>query len=470
MKFEIKSLLNESIVELLNENRLEYLIKTYTGKDAKFKITPKILLQLMNADPTTRPQNATDLQQIQKVGNYVQWLILQLKKIWPTQVDEKGKIIIDADSKERIRLFFEDLYRLTTAIEKYDVMKRKNMIPADKKDIMRLSKEELDDLTFEFDLDAAKKEDEQLAQAKQVKKERSKEGKYVYEDERWQVIIPLTYEFSRTNFGTTQWCTASSGGRGNYDYYTGEGPLYVFIDKTQPPPVATLDGKPVLQVHFGKSIQFKDVRDREINVNEFFKDQIGLKNFFQPIIKDAIENRPFSMEDRLWQVYIGLYGMEDDEVKEIVENSFRKLVQRDAGLVVTDTRNFHGTDISAYLTMLGYDGVLHRIFQYVKPESTNFEIKFENYDGEGFDIPDDAGKVHGATIFVFSGFVRSIAPGIAHAKNLEMLCIDENPNLTTLPEELCNAPKLEVINHMNSPIKFPPCLQKKIDSMEIIIL
>jgi negative regulator of genetic competence, sporulation and motility len=471
MKFDIKTLISEAIVTILNENRLEFLIKTFTGKDAKFRMSPQQLLELMKADPTTRPEQPTNLKEIQKVGNYVQWLINRLKDIWPKK-DEKGDIVMTDVDKEHIRFFFEDIYRITEALKKYDVMKRKHLLPDDKKDINQVkSLKDLKDMTKDFDLNAAEEEEQQ----KVATKERSKEAKYLYEDARWQVLIPLTFEFSRANFAdpVTDWCTASSdsyGGRSRFDGYTREGPLYVFIDKSQPAPKPSLEGKPVLQVHFGSSIQFKNADDREINVPEFFKNQEGLKKFFEPIMREAMEKRPFNIDDRLWQAYIGTFGANDEKIKQIIETNFKNLIQKNEDVVVTDDSSTHGTKISAYTQMLGYDECLQRIFAHVKPEVRSLEIKFKSYNGKGFDIPETIGQLTNATIFVFSGFLRSLPPSIAGASKLEMLCIDENPHMKTVPEELCHCPKIEVLNHINTELDVPPCLIEKMQTGNFIII
>lgn len=78
------------------------------------------------------------------------------------------------------------------------------------------------------------------------------EGEYskMYEDERYSVFIPETFKASCTLGKGTEWCTAAS--RSLYDKYSGEGDLYIIVDKET--------GKRT-QAHFGNSTQIMDEDD-----------------------------------------------------------------------------------------------------------------------------------------------------------------------------------------------------------------
>lgn len=99
--------------------------------------------------------------------------------------------------------------------------------------------------------------------------------KKCYEDEKWLVIIPLSYEASVFWGDGTSWCTAYKDSRAYYDDYTHRGPLYINIDKEY-------SGK--YQFHF-QSNSFMDEDDNEINKPVF--DEMcateGLKEFYSTI-------------------------------------------------------------------------------------------------------------------------------------------------------------------------------------------
>jgi hypothetical protein len=300
-------------------------------------------------------------------------------------------------------------------------------------------------------------------EAKAVKKERSKEFKVQYEDERWLVVTPLTFEASKAWFASpvTDWCTASpSYGSKYYEQYMKENPLYSVIDKSQPPPKATLEGKPVLQIHFGNSIQFKNEDDHEIDVRRFFEGQDGLKAWLQPIMKQALEHRAFSMSDRLYTAYIGLYGA-TDEIKVIIDNSFKNLIQENKNgensCVVIDGEG-NGIKADAYIQMLGYEEVLNKIFKYVNPDVKRFEIKFKKYDGGGYPIPDSIGQMKNCKTMVFTAFPSHVPHSIVECDSLDFLVLDYCKNLKTIPDFICQIKKLEVFNYKGTKADLPQCL------------
>lgn len=53
----------------------------------------------------------------------------------------------------------------------------------------------------------------------------------LYEDERWLLVSPNTYEASVYWGKDTEWCTATRESDHWYEYYTKQGPLYINIDK-----------------------------------------------------------------------------------------------------------------------------------------------------------------------------------------------------------------------------------------------
>lgn len=64
---------------------------------------------------------------------------------------------------------------------------------------------------------------------KQLKKDRE----VVYEDDRWKVIVPKTYQASCSYGAGTKWCTSSKESQVHFNSYIKDGGLYYISDKTQ---------------------------------------------------------------------------------------------------------------------------------------------------------------------------------------------------------------------------------------------
>ena len=71
----------------------------------------------------------------------------------------------------------------------------------------------------------------------QTKKEKEKEAKTgvdkLYEDDRWLLVRPNTYEGSCYYGSSTKWCTASKDAPQHFESYSKTGNLYYVIDKTK---------------------------------------------------------------------------------------------------------------------------------------------------------------------------------------------------------------------------------------------
>lgn len=101
-----------------------------------------------------------------------------------------------------------------------------------------------------------------------------------YEDDRWLVITPLSYEASVFWGDGTDWCTAYKDSRHYYEDYTFRGPLYINIDKRY---------GDKYQFHF-PSKSFMDQSDSDIEQPIF--DEIGatngLREFYRTITTESM--------------------------------------------------------------------------------------------------------------------------------------------------------------------------------------
>ena len=104
--------------------------------------------------------------------------------------------------------------------------------------------------------------------------------KRLYEDDRWLVITPLSYEASVFWGDRTDWCTAYKDSRHYYEDYTRRGPLYINIDKRY---------GDKYQFHFpSKSFMDQSDCDMERPVFDEMGATEGLKNFYRSITTESM--------------------------------------------------------------------------------------------------------------------------------------------------------------------------------------
>ena len=119
--------------------------------------------------------------------------------------------------------------------------------------------------------------------ARQLRKAAHRAGdrdkKFLCEDGDWELWTPLTYagsiSLARMGGAKAEWCTAYEGDESYWDQYTDDGPLYIFIDTTNP------ENK--YQLHF-ESEQFCDFSDDNMGIDgfsEFLADKPNFSEFFQ---------------------------------------------------------------------------------------------------------------------------------------------------------------------------------------------
>lgn len=211
-------------------------------------LTLKDVEIIFDADPT-------------KNKSYVVWLIVKLFA-----------------NSERT-LFYEDLYKATRYLTIYHKIKHKIDNDRDKNIFNIDSLPELYNIIEPFEtniettLSQSQRQNPTLL-PEEIKSKLSSE--IVYEDEEWQIIIPLSQESSCVLGEGTQWCTAHEGGS-LYSSYANNGPLYIFRMKRINPD-STTSYIPIFQLHLHggneniKTPQFMDVSDKPENPTNFFKE------------------------------------------------------------------------------------------------------------------------------------------------------------------------------------------------------
>ena len=398
---------NSLLKGLIMENaRYEFLVNTFTKpkeKDGE-KVPPIMkldtLMSLIQADPQSRVEG----DNVKKVGPYTQWVIKQYLKLFPKDGEEFDKNQL----KRKLDLFFEDLYKTTTNLQKFDRFKNR----LSEKDINKYSIETLDDAVYEFSLDKTKA-------TKDEKKEASKTftfpGSTVeFNGPNWVVTKvedkgPLGKD-AACFFGgyneETSWCT-SAPGLNWFEKYIKDGPLYqVFNKNSEPTDKTGLPGERY-QFHF-QSGQYMDKRDRQIDLVKFLNTEAPeLKDYFKP------------------QFMKNLSGPKGDKV----------------------TVNYPNDSSSNFIALYGFDEFFQLLPENLKRLEFSVSSRGGNTDlGSSLEIPEKIGDFKDLEAIHLENIVGKLPESIGKLKNLIFLSLPNNKSLKSIPKSIANLENLAVIN------------------------
>jgi hypothetical protein len=432
MKFN--SIIKDMIME---QGRYEILKKTYTEpkgkgekkKPAKMKVEE--LDKIVLTDPTTRRDGET----IKKAGSYTNWLVNQYLKLEPEA--EYGTPQFERELKELQRLFFEDLYKTTEDLEKFD--RFKGQLDTAQRDINSHTIDSLERAVENFSLEKTKA-------TKQEKEEASKTyehpgGEVIFRGGQW-TVVKITDQGKlgkdaacfygghglRSAKGESNWCT-SAPGRDHFMTYIKDGPLYVVIPNK---PEAFRDGgvetgeKSGLparryQFHFPAN-QFMDPEDRQIDLVAFLNENPELKEIFKP------------------EFMLGLAGTDGTSVA--VE--------------------YPKDSASKFIVLYGFDEFFENLPDGL--ERLDFIKTGNQGNGKEFsvELPKTIGRFKKLSALHLEGIIDKIPKEVGELKELVFLSLPDNPNLTELPKEIANMPNLQIVNLKQSPnVKVPDEIENK---------
>ena len=413
MKFS--SLLKNIIVE---NSRLEFLVKKFTeprekgGKKLPPILKKEELLELIKGDPTSVVSESGN---VKKVGKYTQWLIKQFLTLTPQDI-EYGQRGYD-DAVKRLReLFFEDLYKTTEDLKKFE--KFKNRLPENLRDISKLTINTLFDNVKDFSLEKTKGTKEEKEKAAQTFEYPGSE--LIFDGQNWVVTkITDTGQLGKDAacfFGgyneETRWCT-SAPGLSWFDRYIKTGPLYQIFKKGGEVSDKTGLPKERYQFHFPES-QFMDINDRQINLVKFLQNNPELKEVFKPEFakslttgqkgKRVVLNYPSDSASK----FVVLYGF--DEFFDSLPD---------------DLERFEFTKGSS---------------RYGGDEDVNVDLK----------IPSSIGRFKNLDALHLEDVIEELPKEISNLKNLQFLSLPNNKNLKELPDFIADLPNLQIVNIGNS--------------------
>ena len=438
---------------ILEQSRYEVLVDKFAKakkKGQKPKIELDILIDLMQADPTTKGDfdGDRDTRDVTKVGAYTQWLIKQwmgLQQIADASFDYGSKEW-ENELKSQQDQFMEDLYKVTDDLLKFDYLKKTGRYKGER-DINQIkSVDELYDQIKDYNIS---KEELTTTKAERAEMEVHPGAKQGFDGNRWQVIEihnnPMGKEAACYYGGQnreTRWCT-SSPGLNYYDRYIKDGPLYVVMDKTDTE-VAQPQGRDVeshkqtglpkkrYQFHF-PSNQFMDIDDRSISLENFLNN-------------------------------------EGKELKDYFKHEFAKALTSTDGQGQGDTVAVHypNDKVSRFIALYGLDEFIDKLPKTLK----RFDFDTRNKEQlPGIELPirlfTDFPNLE---VLHIEGILRDIPSQIDNLKKLKFLSVPDNPELKTLPESLINLPNLEVLNIRNTPAEIPPALKAKWEAGDLVIV
>ena len=423
MKFT--SILKNVILE--NQTRFEVLLDNLTksrknkdGEKIKPILSKEEFFNLVQGDPTSRMNNVTidDVQNYSKIkaGSYVKWIIKQYLN--PETESSPDSDYYRTEVKIMKDRFFEDLYRLTTNLTKFD--RFKNSIPENFRNINTLDVYKLDDLVRKFSLEKTKASKKEKEIAKSTYEHPG--GNVDFRGSDW-TIVKITdssklgqdaacfyggYHLSSEK-GESNWCTSTPGYSGNFDNYIKQGPLYEIIPSSWGGMVGEKSGLPSdrYQFHF-PSNQFMEKNDHQIDLVQFLNgDGSEMKEYFKPEFAKGLTTG----------------NGKDFEISSLTDGAIGK-----------------------FISLYGFDDLIDSI------PTTIEEFKITNNKDNGLiiNIPNNIDRFTNLTTLLFDNCIDKVPSSVCKLKKLLFIGFPNNPKLTEIPECIADIESLFVLNIQNS--------------------
>ena len=421
---------------ILEDSRFTLLYDKLVDKGGKKPQEGKIpfdtLKTIIFADPTTRaPQSllqnietlTPEQMEIVKVGKYTNWILKNFLK--PTFSDENLRIEVGSPqykkmTKEYKDRFLEDLYKVTDDLKKFE--RFKGQLPQESRDIAKLTPDSLFGLVKDFKLEKTKG-------SKQEKEEAKLSYQYpgstvAFRGPNWTVVkIEDQSELGKNaacffggyheaDMGETRWCT-SSPGLNYFDSHIKQGPLYVILPNNADK-LGQKTGLPQerYQWHF-QSNQYMDREDRRVNIIEMLQGKLSeLRDFFKP-----------------------------EFAKGLTKQNDKRL----------DINNDDSSAAGKFIQIYGYK----ELFDTLPDDMTQIIINNQKNNNIAFDIPESIGRFDKLQTLLLGGIVKSVPDSICNLKELLLLSLPNNPQLTTLPVCIKDLPMLGFLNINGSNITIP---------------
>lgn len=196
-----------------------------------------------------------------KGKTYLQWIIVRGISEW---------------TKKNLKLFKEDLPKITDTLNTFEKLKAKNKLKPEHKDInkFKMFTELAEALSGYTDMESNKDK------KNNIEKEffDNKEAELFYNSSEFKVVVPLT-EKASCYFGiNTQWCTAAKN-HNEFKNYNKRGKLYIVLHKPT---------NRRWQLQFAKDFSFMDENDNAVDMAKLYKNDRSLLDSFRSIFSKIV--------------------------------------------------------------------------------------------------------------------------------------------------------------------------------------
>jgi hypothetical protein len=171
--------------------------------------------KIFNVDPTS-------------TGKYSEWIYNYLLKTLPTSDED----IIEQDIRNTIIPFEQKYSKINDEVVK-DYFQN-NEITNDFKRKILSNPKDINSYPTTYSVQRMLDIIDEYKSEREKQREAKKNVVKVFEDDKYLVVKPLTYESSCYYGRNTRWCTASTDSSVNFNKYSKNGNLYYFIDKRHP--------------------------------------------------------------------------------------------------------------------------------------------------------------------------------------------------------------------------------------------
>lgn len=395
------------------------------------------------ADPTTRVPEGVDADSTEKemenvkVGKYTEWLVknfLQPKLtalgISDEEAQDKAKLKYAVEQYRK--LFIEDLFKQTERLQFFE--KAKQYLPQEKRDINKLSINDLYDIFQNFQLPEKKRIESERKEAKKTRKGfEHVGGEIIHQGPKWTMIrisdkgakgkeAAIWYGgFKDVRGGESDWCTSSP----NLSYFEGyikDGPLYVVFPNDDKGEVGKRTGLPKerYQFHF-PSNQFMDREDHRVKLVELLNGEMS-------------------------------------ELKEMFKPEFAK------GLVTKDKDtldiNYPQGAAAQFVALYG----MNEIFESAPITLSSINIINNSNEKMSLDVPESISRFQNLKSIMMQNCVKTLPENLGVLKDLKFLSLPNNKELRHLPESISEIPDLMFVNVMDCPnVKLPEKLKEVLE-------
>jgi hypothetical protein len=454
---EFKSIIRQLIVEA-NETKLTFfyknLVKPKEGKEKgilDFEIFKKLIL----SDPTTKKprgyngEGATYEDMVSdkvQPGKYSNWLLKNYVKPSNEELEQVGTSnpkspdYAQTVRECRRRFIDEDLNLTIKLLQNFTVIKP--YIDEDKRNIDKLTPHQIVDIINDLPQNIKDKigyaeiTQGDVKGSKDVKTRFTYPGSEIIHIGPKYAVIKIEQGYSdakskaathfggkqQVNQGESSWCTSVENSS-NFRTYIADGPLYVILSTNLDGPLGAVTELPQdrYQFHFPSS-QFMDRQNRQIKLVEFLN--------------------------------------ENDDLKDVFKSEFAAGLTKNKGTKVEI--NYPNSSAGKFIALYGFD----ELFKSLPKDIITLNVVNSSNETIALDLSESLGQFTKLETLTLTNMVKSIPDSIGNCKELDILTLNNNPNLESLPDSIMNLPLTFIsLKGSSNNLILPDGFNEKFDEM-----